>query len=301
MLDKNLECSMEDINFEMMNLCDFNTKLSATPEFKEDKINDTEVSAAKPIWCKPGKKSLRIEDFKILKVLGRGGFGKVLLCQNSLTQELFAMKILCKKDLVNNGQVEHTKAEQDVLAHINHQFLVSLEAAFMDKYNLYFIMELMKGGELYSHLARRKRFDEGVVKFFAACITLALGHLHSNHYIYRDIKLENILIDSEGFLKLTDFGLSKYMKDTDKTHTLCGTKYYLAPEVITAEGHSYPVDWWGLGVVIYELIFGHLPFFTNSKNDRILMKIIRTGNLIFDEKIKISPECKDFITKVELK
>ena len=244
---------------------------------------------------------MKLEDYKVLKMLGRGGFGKVLRCQNSSTKEFYAMKILSKRSLVEMNQVEHTRAEQEILAHVNHPFLVSLEAAYMDSRNLYFVMKLMKGGELYTHLGRKKRFDEKTTKFFAACIVLAVSYLHANHYEYRDLKLENILMDEKGYLKLTDFGLSKYMKDMDKTHTMCGTLYYLSPEVISGEGHSYPVDWWSLGVIVFELLNGVPPFYVGSKSDRALMRIIKNGRFFFNEKVKISKEGKDFITKVQSK
>lgn len=160
--------------------------------------------------------------------------------------------------------MEHTKAEKAILAHVNHPFLVSLEAAFQNKRKIYFIMELMRGGEIYTHLARQRRFSEQQVKFFSACICLALGHLHANNFIYRDVKLENILLDSQGFAKLTDFGLSKFLKKDEITHTVCGTVFYIAPEIIANNGYSYPADWWSLGILTYELLFGFPPFY--SKN-----------------------------------
>lgn len=187
MLDQKLSILTEDLNFEIMNLSEFNLWLKEVDTLKST------TSDIKLVWAKKGKEHLKLEDFKILKVLGRGGFGKVLLCQNG--KSLFAMKVLLKKQLVANDQVEHTKAEKDVLANVNHQFLVSLECAYMDPHKIYFIMELMKGGDIYSHLEQNKRFGEEEVKFFIACIVLALGHLHANHYIYRDLKLENILMD----------------------------------------------------------------------------------------------------------
>lgn len=112
----------------------------------------------------------------------------------------------------------------------------------------------------------------------------------------RDLKLENILLNDKGFAKLTDFGLAKYVRRDDKTHTICGTIFYLAPEIITSEGHSQPADWWSLGILTYELLNGFPPFY--SKNDKLLMKMIKTGNFVFYDKVNISDECKDFITKV---
>lgn len=157
-------------------------------------------------------------------------------------------------------------------------------------------MELMRGGELYCHLGKVKRFSEEKTKFFIACISLALGHLHQSNFIYRDLKLENILLNDKGYVKLTDFGLAKFVKKEEKTYTMCGTIFYLAPEVVIEEGHSQPADWWSLGILTYELLMGFPPFY--SKKDQMLMKMIKSGELNFYEQVKISSKCKDFISKV---
>ena len=144
---------------------------------------------------------------------------------------------------------------------ITHPFVVKLHYAFQSPESLYFVTDFLNGGELFFHLCNEIRFSEDRARFYAAEITLALAHLHKNGIIYRDLKPENVLLDSEGHLKLTDFGLSKIKQPVDgMTNTFCGTPEYLAPEVIKANGHSFSVDWWSLGMLTYEMISGINPF-----------------------------------------
>ena len=144
---------------------------------------------------------------------------------------------------------------------VNHPFVVKLHYAFQSSENLYFVTDFLNGGELFFHLCNEIRFAEDRARFYAAEMVLALEHLHSNGIIYRDLKPENVLLDSEGHLKLTDFGLSKVKQPVDgQTNTFCGTPEYLAPEVIKANGHSFAVDWWSLGMLLYEMISGINPF-----------------------------------------
>ena len=178
MLDKSLEVDMRDQPLQIMSYKEF-IEWNEKEEFKKQDINDR----TKTIW--PIGSVLVLEDFKMLKLLGRGGFGKVVLVENMKDKKFYAMKILRKKDILESEQVEHTKAEKAILQHVNHPFLVSLHSAFSNKRKIYFVMELMRGGELYCHLGKLKRFSETECKFLVACIVLALGHLHSNNFIYR--------------------------------------------------------------------------------------------------------------------
>ncbi len=205
-----------------------------------------------------------IEDFHLLKVLGKGAFGKVILSKKKDTGKVYAIKILKKQQIIDLEQLEHTKAEKRILTHVNHPFLVGLEYAFQTPGKLYFVMEFMAGGELFQHLRKQHNFKENQAKFYAACITMGLGHLHNKNYIYRDLKLENLLLDKDGYAKLTDFGLAKFIEKDDVALTFCGTPEYLAPEVIVGKGHNRPADWWSLGILIYEMIFGIPPFFDNN-------------------------------------
>ena len=250
-------------------------------------VNDKKDSTAKQI-C--------IEDFELLKILGKGAFGKVILAQKRKNSKYYAIKILNKKKIIEMEQLEHTLAEKSILEHINHPFLVGLEYAFQTDQKIYFVLEFMQGGELFQHLRKMKRFPENTVKFYAACILLGIGHLHSKNFIYRDLKLENLLLDSEGFIMLTDFGLAKFLSSDEKALTFCGTPEYLAPEVITGKGHNRPADWWSFGILIYEMIFGIPPFY--SSNVQKMYEKTLKEDLVFKQGISISLECKNLITKL---
>lgn len=154
----------------------------------------------------------------------------------------------------------------------------------------------MKGGELYMHIKIEKKFSEQRAKFYAACLVMALGALHSKSFIYRDLKLENCLIDDQGYCKLTDFGLAKLLNSEEKTQTFCGTPEYLAPEIILGYGHDRKADWWSLGIITYEMICGIPPFYTT--NTQLMYKRIVKEELLFKTNVKISDEGKDFISRL---
>ncbi|CAG9323466.1 unnamed protein product [Blepharisma stoltei] len=214
-----------------------------------------------------------LEDFELLSVLGHGSYGKVLLVKKRDTQALYAMKILKKKHLAVKNQIQHTRTERWILENIKHPYIVKLYYAFQNSQKLYLLVDFCPGGELFFHLSRAKRFDENRARFYAACIVLALDHLHKQNIVYRDLKPENVLLDADGFIKLTDFGLSKDMSNNCLTKTFCGTPEYLAPETLTKQGHSFEVDWWSLGCMIYEMLIGLPPFYTKRRTD-IYRKIL---------------------------
>jgi serine/threonine protein kinase len=202
-----------------------------------------------------------LEDFSLLKVLGRGSFGKVLLVRLEKTKKLYAMKILKKELVRKRKQVNHTMTERSLLEKLNHPFIVKLFYAFQDETKLYFITEFMQGGELFFHLRRNSQYKEKSVKFYMSEILLAIDYMHKNNFIYRDLKPENILIDKLGHIKLTDFGLSKLLdEEAQKTYTLCGTPEYLAPEIIFEKGYDKTCDWFSFGVLMFEMLCGFHPF-----------------------------------------
>lgn len=164
------------------------------------------------------------------------------------------MKMLKKAEVVRLKQVEHINSEKEILAQINHPFLVNLYCTFQDDRNLYMLLEYVVGGELFSHLRRAGKFSNETTMIYAGEIVLALEYLHSLDIIYRDLKPENLLLDEEGHIRITDFGFAK--KVEDRTWTLCGTPEYLAPEIIQSKGHGKAVDWWALGILIYEMLAG---------------------------------------------
>lgn len=224
--------------------------------------------------------TLTPEDFEFMKVVGKGSFGKVLQVKKNDSGKIYAMKILKKQQLVKRRQVAHTKTERKVLEDIEHPFIVSLRFAFQTDTKLYLILDYFTGGELFFHLKTIGRFDENRTKFYAAEITLALECLHKNTIVYRDLKPENVLLDEDGHVRLTDFGLSKEsVQGKLLTHTFCGTPEYLAPEVIHGAGYGQAVDWWSLGTLIYEMLTGLPPFF--NQNLHVMYEKIVRAKLTF--------------------
>ena len=270
-----------------------NNKSSNIKETKEKKETGTIFSKHKDI------KKVTLNDFKILKVLGRGTFGKVCLVQYKLTKKYYAMKIMRKNVILENGQVTNTLLEKNILQNLNYQFLVGMDFCFQTQERIYFVMNFIRGGELFKHLTNCKFFPEEKAKFYSAIIGLALEYLHTHGIVYRDIKPDNILIDEDGYLKLADFGMSKMLKDQERAFSLCGTPEYFAPEIITREGHNKAADWWSYGILLYEMLYGVSPFY--SKNTEKMFDLITKSDLKFPKDKKISEEAKDLIKKLLVK
>ncbi|PAA72881.1 hypothetical protein BOX15_Mlig007623g1 [Macrostomum lignano] len=208
-------------------------------------------------------------DFAFLKVIGKGSFGKVFLAKRKSDGRIFAVKVLQKEQIKKRNEVKHIMSERNVLVrNIEHPFLCALHMSFRTPDKLYFVLDYVNGGELFFHLQRERSFSESRARFYAAEIASAIGYLHSKSIIYRDLKPENILLDSEGHVRLTDFGLCKEGLNTKSTtSTFCGTPEYLAPEVLRKEPYDMAVDWWCLGSVLYEMLFGLPPFYSREKSE----------------------------------
>jgi len=208
------------------------------------------------------RREFRLSDFELSTTLGTGTFGRVRLGKAKDAGAIdipVAVKILKKSELIRLKQVEHVKAEKDILSMITHAFIINLVTSFQDDKRIYMIMEYINGGELFSYLRKEGRLKNDHARYYAGEIVLALGYLHSFYIAYRDLKPENLLIDCTGNLKITDFGFAKIVED--RTWTLCGTPEYLAPELIQSKGHGIAVDWWALGILTFEMLAGHPPYY----------------------------------------
>eukprot|EP00747_Dinoflagellata_sp_TGD_P196463 gnl/TRDRNA2_/TRDRNA2_66575_c0_seq1.p1 gnl/TRDRNA2_/TRDRNA2_66575_c0~~gnl/TRDRNA2_/TRDRNA2_66575_c0_seq1.p1 ORF type:complete len:365 (+),score=64.89 gnl/TRDRNA2_/TRDRNA2_66575_c0_seq1:63-1097(+) len=233
-----------------------------------------------------------LDDFILLKVIGKGSYGKVMLVRHKGEGNVYAMKMLRKENVVKRNQVEHTKTERNVLETVSHPFIVSLAYAFQTPKKLYLVLEYCPGGELFFHLSRAGRFAEGKSRFYASEILLSIEYLHRLNIIYRDLKPENILLDGDGHVKLTDFGLSKEgIPDNFSAKSMCGTPEYLAPEILDKRGHGKAVDWYSLGALMYEMLTGLPPYYTRDRDK--LFERIRRGELAYPS--YISPVAKSLL------
>jgi len=246
-----------------------------------------------------GEKSLSKDDFTVLKVIGQGSFGKVYLVSKKEEPnkgKVFAMKVLSKSRIIERNELEHIKAEKSILMKLEFPFLVRLHYSFQTLNQLYFVMDYINGGELFYHLQKEKKFTEERVRFYAAEIVAGLEYLHMAGVIYRDLKPENLLLTSKGHIVMTDFGLSKegLHDPRDRTRTFCGTPEYLAPEILGGEGYSKAVDWWSFGTLLYEMLTGLPPFYSEELEE--MYAKIMSGDLVIPD--TISPEAGDFLRKL---
>ncbi|KAM6076256.1 cGMP-dependent protein kinase 2 isoform 2-T2 [Chlamydotis macqueenii] len=200
------------------------------------------------------------QNLEVLTTLGVGGFGRVELVKVKNENMAFAMKCIKKKHIVDTKQQEHIYSEKKILEQICSPFIVKLYRTFKDSKYVYMLLEACLGGELWSLLRDRGSFDEATTKFCVGCVTEAFDYLHHTGIIYRDLKPENLILDAEGYIKLVDFGFAKKIGSGQKTWTFCGTPEYVAPEVILSKGHDFSVDFWSLGILVYELLTGSPPF-----------------------------------------
>ncbi|CAH1788131.1 unnamed protein product [Owenia fusiformis] len=256
-----------------------NPRRSLVDEDETESVTNSNESA--PVNLGPTEKThAKPSDFEFLKVIGKGSFGKVLLAKHKLEGKVYAIKVLNKQAIMKRNEVKHIMAERNVLLkNIKHPFLVGLHYSFQTQDKLYFVLDYVNGGELFFHLQRERYFPEPRARFYAAEMASAIGYLHGLNIIYRDLKPENILLDSQGHIVLTDFGLCKEdIEGLGTTSTFCGTPEYLAPEVLRKQAYDRTVDWWCLGAVLYEMMYGLPPFYsrdTAEMYDNILYKPLR--------------------------
>lgn len=276
--------------------------------------NDSDIGSFGSLSIKPDdleaspgarrrQKKIGLSDFNFIKVLGKGSFGKVLLAEKKGTDEIYAIKILKKETVLQDDDVECTMIERRVLAlSAGHPYLTALHSSFQTADRLFLVMEYVNGGDLMFQIQKARKFNEKRSRFYASEVVLALQFLHKNGVIYRDLKLDNVLLDRDGHIKLADFGMCKErMKPGEFTNTFCGTPDYIAPEILQEKPYGFSVDWWALGVLMYEMMAGQPPFEADNEDD--LFESILNDDVLYP--VWLSREAvsilKGFMTKNCLK
>uniref|UniRef100_A0A7N6A842 Protein kinase C n=1 Tax=Anabas testudineus TaxID=64144 RepID=A0A7N6A842_ANATE len=252
-----------------------------------------------PLYAVPKKDhhpKFTIDDFILHKMLGKGSFGKVFLAELKKSGQFFAVKALKKDVVLMDDDVECTMVERRVLSLAwENPFLTHLYCTFQTKENLFFVMEYLNGGDLMFHIQSCHKFDSHRATFYAAEIICGLQFLHSKGIIYRDLKLDNVLLDSEGHIKIADFGMCKEnMQDESRTSTFCGTPDYIAPEILLGQKYNSSVDWWSFGVLLYEMLIGQSPF--HGRDEEELFQSIRTDNPVYPR--WLTKDAKDILVKL---
>jgi len=214
-----------------------------------------------------------LDDFDILCVLGQGAFGKVFQVRRKDDGKVFAMKVMRKDHIIERDHAEYIRTEKAIMTRVVHPYIVTLKGSFQTDHKLYLILDFVNGGHLFFQLRKQGTFSEDLCRLYAAELVLALAHLHSMDIVHRDLKPENVLLDNEGHIRVTDFGLAKPIKTGQRSNSLIGTMEYMAPEILKASGHGKEVDWWSLGVLVFEMLTG-LPPFQASANEALKKKVL---------------------------
>ena len=230
------------------------------------------------------------EDFEIKSVIGRGSVGKILLAKYIKDGKYYAIKSMRKDQIISEGIADNILVEKNILIKSQCEFILKLSFFFQTPKRIYYVTPFIKGGDLWHKLKSEIFFKEDLVRFYTAQIAVALQYLHNLEITYRDLKPENILLDEDGYIKLCDFGSSVIIRGTEKVKNFAGSPEYAAPEIITYSGHNFMCDWWSLGILIYELLYGNTPFFNMDKTR--MYDLINTGAISFPKFIQIEGEEK---------
>ena len=251
-------------------------------EKDKDKESGVDLSVTQTHREEDGKvRAIKLTDYEMGDTLGTGSFGRVKIAKDKNTGEYVAMKIMKKIEILKSKQADHIANEIKILSMIEHPFVITFGGFTQDERNLYLALELINGGELFTYLRGVGRFPIDQARIYICQIICIFDYLHNKNIIYRDLKPENILIHKSGYLKLTDFGFAKIVEG--RTYTLCGTPEYLAPEIILNKGHGKPVDWWTMGILLYEMLIGIDPF-SDDDPMAIYQKIVK-GKIHFPKDI----------------
>ena len=240
-------------------------------------------------------KNIGRNNFKFLCVIGKGGFGRVWKIQSKKTKQVFALKEMSKLKIIDKKSEKSINSEREFLSKLNHPFIVNMHYAFQDKENLYLVMDMLSGGDLRYHVSRYRKFSEEQTRFFIANMVYALQYIHSHNVIHRDIKPENLVLDEKGYVRITDFGIAKENLPDNSSET-SGTPGYMAPEVMKGKNHSFPVDFFAIGVIGYEFMLGKRPYYGKNRKE-IKEQMLSTPAVIKEENIAYgwSSDSADFI------
>ncbi|GFP91385.1 serine/threonine-protein kinase cbk1 [Phtheirospermum japonicum] len=324
-------------------------KLASSDVPKEEQINlIKDLERKETEFMRLRRNKICVDDFELLTIIGRGAFGEVRLCREKKSGNIYAMKKLKKSEMLSRGQVEHVRAERNLLAEVASHCIVKLYYSFQDAEYLYLIMEYLPGGDMMTLLMREDTLSENVAKFYIAQSVLAIESIHKHNYIHRDIKPDNLILDKNGHMKLSDFGLCKPLDcrtlstvseneamddenirepmDIDRrfpdaangsnwrspqeqlqhwqmnrrklAFSTVGTPDYIAPEVLLKRGYSMECDWWSLGAIMYEMLVGYPPFYSDDPMTTCRKIVHWRNHLRFPEDTKLSPESKDLICRL---
>lgn len=268
-----------------------------------------------------------------MTIIGRGAFGEVRICQHRESREIYAVKKMKKKEMIFKNQVAHVKAERDILVKANNPWIVELKYSFQDDENLYLVMEYLPGGDLMNLLIKKDILTEEESRFYAAEMILSIESVHKLNYIHRDLKPDNVLLDKDGHIKLTDFGLCKhaeikpshtaemtqqkekysenfnslksmlekrlgYKRNRQLAYSTVGTPDYIAPEVFKQKGYDETVDWWSVGVILFEMLVGYPPFFSDDSSVTCQKILHWKKTLVIPKEANLSPEAEDIIKRL---
>ncbi|XP_059276681.1 uncharacterized protein LOC132030906 [Lycium ferocissimum] len=314
-------------------------KLESSGVPKEEQMDFLkELERKETEYIRLKRHKISVDDFELLTIIGRGAFGEVRLCRDKISGNIYAMKKLKKSEMLSRGQVEHVRAERNLLAEVASHFIVKLFYSFQDADYLYLVMEYLPGGDMMTLLMREETLTETVARFYIAQSVLAIESIHKHNYIHRDIKPDNLLLDKNGHMRLSDFGLCKpldcsnlspineneVMDGEDSSgsankgtgwnsleqlqhwqinrrklaFSTVGTPDYIAPEVLLKKGYGVECDWWSLGAIMYEMLIGYPPFYSEDPITTC-RKIVHWRNHVkFPEEARLTPEAKDLICRL---
>ncbi|KAL8119992.1 uncharacterized protein LOC141724569 [Apium graveolens] len=314
-------------------------KLNSSDVSEEERMNLLkELERTETEYIRLKRQKFCVDDFDLLTIIGRGAFGEVRLCREKKSGNIYAMKKLRKSEMLSRGQVEHVRSERNLLAEVASHFIVKLYYSFQDAEHLYLIMEYLPGGDMMTLLMREETLTETVARFYIAQSVLAIESIHKHNYIHRDIKPDNLLLDKDGHMKLSDFGLckpldcknltpinenellaSENISDNEKgvswnssleqlqhwklnrrtlAFSTVGTPDYIAPEVLLKKGYSLECDWWSLGAIMFEMLVGYPPFYADDPITTCKKIVNWRSTLKFPEHARVTPEAKDLICRL---